>query len=38
MRGTVNHVDLTVLDPERSLSFYEAVLGFMGYRRSSSGA
>ena len=38
MRGTVNHVDLTVLDPERSLSFYEAVLGFMGYRRVSAHA
>ncbi|HEY1926155.1 MAG TPA: VOC family protein [Caulobacteraceae bacterium] len=32
----VNHVDLTVLDPERSLSFYEAVLGFMGYRRAGA--
>ena len=30
MRGMVNHVDLTVLDPARSLAFYEAVLGFMG--------
>jgi catechol 2,3-dioxygenase-like lactoylglutathione lyase family enzyme len=34
----VNHVDLTVLDPERSLSFYETVLGFMGYRRASAHA
>ena len=34
MRGMVNHVDLTVLDPARSLAFYEAVLGFMGYRRA----
>jgi glyoxylase I family protein len=32
MRGMVNHIDLTVLDPGRSLSFYEAILGFMGYR------
>ena len=36
MRGLINHVDLTVLDPERSLDFYEAVLGFMGYRRVSA--
>jgi catechol 2,3-dioxygenase-like lactoylglutathione lyase family enzyme len=36
MRGSVNHVDLTVLDPERSLLFYETVLGFMGYRRVSA--
>lgn len=35
MRGMVNHIDLTVLDPARSLSFYEAVLGYMGYRRVS---
>jgi glyoxylase I family protein len=34
----VNHVDLTVLDPERSLPFYETVLGFMGYRRVSAHA
>lgn len=33
MRGMVNHIDLTVADPARSLTFYEAVLGFMGYRR-----
>lgn len=31
-RGAVHHLDLTVADPERSRSFYEAVLGFMGYR------
>lgn len=31
-RGGVHHVDLTVKDPERSRAFYEAVLGFMGYR------
>lgn len=33
MRGTFNHVDLTVADPSRSLPFYEAILGYMGYRR-----
>lgn len=32
MRGFVNHIDLTVADPERSRPFYESVLGFMGYR------
>jgi catechol 2,3-dioxygenase-like lactoylglutathione lyase family enzyme len=38
MRGLVNHVDLTVHDPERSAPFYEAVLGFMGYRCVSAHA
>ncbi|MBI1212041.1 MAG: bleomycin resistance protein [Alphaproteobacteria bacterium] len=32
VRGFVNHVDLTVTDPQRSRPFYETVLGFMGYR------
>ena len=32
MRGMVNHIDLTVVDPQRSRPFYEQVLGFMGYR------
>jgi catechol 2,3-dioxygenase-like lactoylglutathione lyase family enzyme len=32
MRGLIHHLDLTVLDPERSRPFYEAVLGFLGYR------
>lgn len=31
-RGGVHHVDLTVKDPNASRPFYEAVLGFMGYR------
>ena len=31
-RGLVHHVDLTVKDPASSRPFYEAVLGFMGYR------
>ncbi|MCA8899465.1 MAG: VOC family protein [Hyphomonas sp.] len=32
MRGLVNHIDLTVRDPLASRDFYEAVLGFLGYR------
>ena len=32
MRGLINHIDLTVRDPDASFPFYEAVLGFMGYR------
>ena len=38
MRGAIHHLDLTVLDPERSRPFYEAVLGFMGYRIGDSDA
>lgn len=38
MRGAVHHVDLTVRDPEASRPFYEAVLGFMGYRVASEHA
>ena len=33
MRGLVHHVDLTVGDPDISEPFYDAVLGFLGYRR-----
>jgi glyoxylase I family protein len=33
MRGLVHHVVLTVRDPETSAPFYDAVLGFLGYRR-----
>lgn len=32
VRGAIHHVDLTVKDPVASRGFYEAVLGFMGYR------
>jgi catechol 2,3-dioxygenase-like lactoylglutathione lyase family enzyme len=35
MRGTIHHLDLTVRDPEASHGFYEAVLGFMGYRQEA---
>ena len=38
MRGWVHHIDLTVSDFERSAAFYDAVLGFLGYRRGNSGA
>ncbi len=31
-RGLVHHIDLTVSDMSASRPFYEAVLGFMGYR------
>jgi len=35
MRGLVHHIDLTVTDKSRSRVFYDAVLGFLGYRRSA---
>lgn len=35
MRGLVHHIDLTVTDKDRSRRFYDAVLGFLGYRRSA---
>lgn len=34
-RGLVHHIDLTVTDKTRSRLFYDAVLGFFGYRRSA---
>ena len=34
MRGTMHHLDLTVRDVEGSAPFYDAVLGFLGYRRT----
>jgi glyoxylase I family protein len=37
-RGHVHHLDLSVRDPAASRSFYEAVLGFMGYRLSKQDA
>jgi glyoxylase I family protein len=33
MRGSIHHLDLTVSDMAASAPFYEAVLGFLGYRR-----
>ncbi|MDO9127405.1 MAG: bleomycin resistance protein, partial [Parvibaculum sp.] len=35
MRGFIHHIDLTVKDPWASAPFYDAVLGYMGYRRWS---
>src|SRR3546814_20386885 len=35
MRGLIHHIDLTVSDKGRSRPFYDAVLGFLGYRRSA---
>jgi glyoxylase I family protein len=32
MRGWVHHIDLTVSDLDGSALFYDAVLGFLGYR------
>ena len=37
MRGWVHHIDLTVSDLRRSEPFYDAVLGFFGYRRGRHG-
>ena len=37
MRGWVHHIDLTVSDLGRSGRFYDAVLGFLGYRRGHRG-
>ena len=31
--GAMNHLALTVTDMERSIAFYDAVLGFLGYER-----
>jgi predicted lactoylglutathione lyase len=33
MRGSMHHLDLSVQDLTASASFYDAVLGFLGYRR-----
>ncbi len=35
MRGFLHHLDLTVSKVSQSAPFYDAVLGFMGYRRWS---
>jgi catechol 2,3-dioxygenase-like lactoylglutathione lyase family enzyme len=36
MRGGVHHVDLSVADPRAARPFWEAVLGFLGYRVSTN--
>ena len=33
VRGSLSHVDLTVSDLQRSVDFYDGVLGRLGYRR-----
>ena len=33
MRGLLSHLDLTASDAARSVAFYDAVLGFLGYRK-----
>lgn len=35
MRGAVHHIDLSVRDPGAARPFWEAVLGFLGYRVST---
>ena len=35
MRGAVHHIDLSVRDPSAERPFWDAVLGFMGYKVSS---
>jgi glyoxylase I family protein len=34
IRGSLSHLDLTVADLQRSVAFYDRVLGRLGYRRS----
>lgn len=35
LNGSINHVDLTVSDPATSGTFYDKVLGRLGYARTS---
>ncbi len=35
MRGSIHHIDLSVRDPKAARPFWDAVLGFMGYRAST---
>jgi catechol 2,3-dioxygenase-like lactoylglutathione lyase family enzyme len=35
MRGAIHHIDLSVRDPKTARPFWEAVLGFLGYRVST---
>jgi glyoxylase I family protein len=37
VRGSLSHVDLTVADLQRSVEFYDRVLGPLGYRRLDGG-
>ena len=36
IRGAIDHIDLTVPDLDLALPFYDAVLDFLGYARSSA--
>jgi catechol 2,3-dioxygenase-like lactoylglutathione lyase family enzyme len=33
IRGSLSHIDLTVAEVQRSLEFYDRMLGRLGYRR-----
>ena len=38
IRGTLSHLDLTIIDPKRSVPFYHEVLSLLGYRHVPVGA